>query len=107
MVVDYIGLAEEVQRAVVDPAPEGAGKGGGFVTDVSELVAEFRTAFARIEDLLADVDGVDLTLHGYESVRAINIFLEAAPGAAEVFAKDYRLLARLCPLINTDKRVAK
>ncbi|MEU1592734.1 HsdR family type I site-specific deoxyribonuclease [Streptomyces sp. NPDC005708] len=107
VVVDYIGLAEEVQRAVVDPTSKEAGKGGGFVTDLSELVAEFRTTFARIEDLLADVDGLDLTVHGYESVRAINVFLDANPGAAEVFSKDYRLLARLYPLINTDKRVAK
>ncbi|WKX13962.1 hypothetical protein [Streptomyces sp. NL15-2K] len=29
------------------------------------------------------------------------------PDAAEVFSKNYRLLARLYPLINTDKRVAK
>ncbi|MEU2066956.1 type I restriction endonuclease subunit R [Streptomyces anulatus] len=107
VVVDYIGLAEEVQRAVVDPASEAAGKGGGFVTDLTELIAEFRTTFARIEDLLADVDGLDLTIHGYESVRAINVFLDANPGAAEVFTKDYRLLARLYPLINSDKRVAK
>lgn len=107
VVVDYIGLAEEVQRAVVDPTSEGTGKGGGFVTNVSELVTEFRTTFARIEDLFADVDGLDLTVHGYESVRAINAFLDANPDAAEVFTKDYRLLARLYPLINTDKRVAK
>ncbi|MFG3293351.1 type I restriction endonuclease subunit R [Streptomyces sp. NPDC048179] len=107
VVVDYIGLAEEVQRAVVDPTAKGAGKGGGFVTDLTELVAEFRTTFARIEDLLADVDGLDLTVHGYESVRAINVFLDATPAAAEVFSKDYRLLARLYPLINTDKRVVK
>ncbi|GGP83716.1 DEAD/DEAH box helicase [Streptomyces calvus] len=108
VVVDYIGLAEEVQRAVVDPTTsKGAGKGGGFVNDVTELVAEFRTAFARIEDLLADVDGLDLTVHGYESVRAINVFLDAHPGAAEVFSRDYRLLARLYSLINTDKRIAK
>lgn len=107
VVVDYIGLAEEVQRAVVDPALPGAGKGGGFVTDLSELVAEFRTIFARIEDLFVDVDSLDLTVHGYESVRAINVFLDANPGAAEVFTKDYRLLARLYPLINTDKRIAK
>ncbi|WP_455356491.1 type I restriction endonuclease subunit R [Streptomyces sp. SYSU K217416] len=107
VVVDYIGLAEEVQRAVVDPTVKGASKGGGFVTDLTELIAEFRTTFARIEDLLADVDGLDLTVHGYESVRAINIFLDANPGVAEVFTKDYRLLARLYPLINTDKRVAK
>ncbi|MFB7668404.1 type I restriction endonuclease subunit R [Kitasatospora sp. NPDC056138] len=107
VVVDYIGLAEEVQRAVVDPTSKGVGKGGGFVTDLSALVAEFRTTFARVEDLLADVDGLDLTVHGYESVRAINIFLDADPDAAEVFTKDYRLLARLYPLINTDKRVAK
>ncbi|MEU8913124.1 HsdR family type I site-specific deoxyribonuclease [Streptomyces nigrescens] len=107
VVVDYIGLAEEVQRAVSDPTSKEAGKGGGFVSDVFELVAEFRTTFARIEDLVADVDGLDLTVHGYESVRAINAFLDANPGAAEAFTKDYRLLARLYPLINTDKRVAK
>ncbi|PSL51512.1 type I restriction enzyme R subunit [Saccharothrix carnea] len=107
VVVDYIGLAEEVQRAVADPTANETGKGGGFVTDLSELVAEFRTTFARIEDLLVDVDDLDLTVHGYESVRTINAFLDANPGAAEVFTRDYRLLARLYPLINTDKRVAK
>lgn len=107
VIVDYIGLAEEVQKAVVDPTAAEDSKGGGFVTDLSELVAEFRLAFARIEDLLADVDGVDLTVHGYQSVRAINVFLDAHPDAAEVFSKDYRLLARLYPFINTDKRVAK
>ncbi|GAA1935086.1 HsdR family type I site-specific deoxyribonuclease [Streptomyces sodiiphilus] len=107
VIVDYIGLAEEVQRAVVDPTTAGVGKGGGFVADVSELVAEFRTTFARIEDLLSDVDGLDLTVHGYASVRAINVFLDADPDAAKAFSRDYRLLARLYPLINTDKRVAK
>lgn len=107
VVVDYIGLAEEVQRAVQDPTAGDTGKGGGFVTDLTELVAEFRTTFARLEDLLADVDGLDLTVHGYESVRAINNFLDTHPGAAEVFSKDYRLLARLYPLITTDKRIAK
>ncbi|MGW3628664.1 type I restriction endonuclease subunit R [Streptomyces sp. NPDC005122] len=107
VVVDYIGLAEEVQRAVVDPTAARPSKGGGFVTDLSALVAEFRTAFARVEDLLADVDGVDLTVHGYQSVRAINVFLDANPDAAEVFSKDYRLLARLYPFINTDNRVTK
>ncbi|MEU8305929.1 HsdR family type I site-specific deoxyribonuclease [Actinomadura sp. NPDC048955] len=107
VVVDYIGLAEEVQRAVVDPTSPGAGKGGGFVTDLTDLVAEFRTTFARLEDLFGDVDDLDLTVHGYESVRAINGFLDANPDAAEVFAKDYRLLARLYPLISTDNRVAK
>ena len=70
VIVDYIGLAEEVQRAVTDPTAEGSGKGGGFVTDLSDLVAEFRVTFARVEDLLVDVDGLDLTVHGYESVRA-------------------------------------
>jgi type I restriction enzyme R subunit len=107
VVVDYIGLAEAVQRAVVDPAAAGAGKGGGFVTDLTDLVAEFRTTFARIEDLFTDVDDLDMTVHGYESVRAINTFLDSHPGTAEVFTKDYRLLARLYPLINTDKRIAK
>ncbi|MFF5080388.1 type I restriction endonuclease subunit R [Actinoplanes sp. NPDC000266] len=107
VVVDYIGLAEEVQRAVVDPTADDAGEGGGFVTDVTVLVAEFRSNFARIEDLLAGVDDLDLAVHGYESVRAINKFLDADQGAAEVFSRDYRLLARLYPLVSTDKRITK
>ncbi len=107
VVVDYIGLAEEVQRAVTDPTADTPSKGGGFVTDLTGLVAEFRTTFARIEDLLADVEDLDLSVHGYESVRAINSFLDTHSGAAEVFSKDYQLLARLYPLINTDKRISK
>lgn len=107
VVVDYIGLAEEVQRAVVDPTAMENGKGGGFVTDLFELVAEFRTAFDHIEDLLVNVEGLDLTVHGYESVRAINAFLDADSSAAAAFTKDYRLLARLYPLINTDVRITK
>ncbi|MFF5291916.1 type I restriction endonuclease subunit R [Paractinoplanes globisporus] len=110
VVVDYIGLAEEVQRAVVDPTAADTDdgiEGGGFVTDVTELVAEFRITFASIEDLLADVEDLDLTVHGYESVRAINTFLDANPGAPELFSRDYRLLARLYPLISTDQRITK
>jgi type I restriction enzyme R subunit len=106
VVVDYIGLAEEVQKAVADPTVH-TSNGGGFVTDVTDLVAEFRTTFARIEDLLANVDNLDLTVHGYASVRAINAFLDADPAAAEVFAKDYRLLARLFPLVDADNRITK
>jgi type I restriction enzyme R subunit len=107
VIVDYIGLAEEVQRAVTDPTAEDSSKGGGFVTDLADLIAEFRITFARIEDLLVDIDGLDLTINGYEAVRVINDFLDADPAAAGAFAKDYRLLARLYPLINTDMRVAK
>jgi type I restriction enzyme R subunit len=107
VVVDYIGLGEEVQRAVADPTAEETAMAGGFVTDLSDLVAEFRVTFADIEDLLADVDGLDLTVHGYESVRVISDFLDADPAAAEAFASNYRLLARLYPLINTDNRVVK
>ena len=111
VVVDYIGLAEEVQRAVTDPTAGGEGddgeKGGGFVTDLSDLVTEFRAAFARVEDLLAGVDDLDLTVHGYASVRAVSAFLDADPAAAEAFTRDYRLLARLYPHISTDPRVAK
>jgi type I restriction enzyme R subunit len=107
VVVDYIGLAEAVQKAVTDPTADQPGKGGGFVTDLSELVDEFRTVFARVEDLLVDVEGLDMNVHGYESVRAINAFLSSDPAAAQTFSKDYRLLARLFPLIGADKRVTK
>ena len=57
------------------------------LTLVGTLAAQFRTTFARIEDLLAGVEGLNLTVHGYESVRSINVFLDANPGAAEVFSK--------------------
>jgi type I restriction enzyme R subunit len=40
-------------------------------------------------------------------VRAINVFLDTNPGTGDAFANDYRLLARLYPLINTDKRITK
>jgi type I restriction enzyme, R subunit len=82
-------------------------KGGGFVTGLSDLVAEFRAAFARIEDLLAGVDDLDLTVHGYASVRAISAFLDSDPAAAEASARDYRMLARLYPHVSTDPRAAK
>jgi type I restriction enzyme R subunit len=107
VVVDYIGLAGEVQRAVADPTAADGDHGGGFVTDMSELVDEFRTTFAHIEDLLADIDDLDITVHGYESVRTINSFLDTDPVAAEVFTRSYRLLARLYPFISIDKRIAK
>ncbi|TQS41823.1 type I restriction endonuclease subunit R [Cryptosporangium phraense] len=107
VIVDFIGLAEEVQRAVVDPTAASGSKGGGFVTDLTDLIAEFRATFARVEDLLVDVEDLDLTVHGYASVRAINAFLDADPEVAVAFSRDYRLLARLYPLISTDKRVAK
>jgi type I restriction enzyme, R subunit len=105
--VDFIGLAEEVQKAVVDPTAGEGSKGDGFVTDVSDLVAEFRTVFARLEDLLANIDDLDLSDHSYGSVRTINLFLDAHPEAVKAFAKDYRLLARIYPYINTDKRISK
>jgi type I restriction enzyme R subunit len=107
VIVDFIGLAEEVQRAVTDPTAGESERGGGFVIDLSDLVAEFRVTFARIEDLLADVEGLDLAVHRYESVRVINDFLDASPDAAEAFSQDYRLLARLYPLISTDHRIIK
>src|SRR6185312_13258288 len=43
----------------------------------------------------------------YVSVRAINAFVDAAGAAAASFIKDYRLLARLLPLISTDQRIDK
>jgi type I restriction enzyme R subunit len=67
VVVDYIGLAEEVQKAVQDPTPGAKdGKGGGFVTDISLLVSEFRDSFTGVEDLLASVDDLDLDVLGQD-----------------------------------------
>jgi type I restriction enzyme R subunit len=108
VVVDYIGLAEEVQKAVQDPTPGAKdGKGGGFVTDISLLVSEFRDSFTGVEDLLASVDDLDLDRNDYASVRSISDFLDRSQDAAEAFKDDYRLMARLYPYISNDRRVAR
>jgi type I restriction enzyme R subunit len=108
VVVDYIGLAEEVQKAVQDPTPGAKdGKGGGFVTDISLLVSEFRDSFTGVEDLLASVDDLDLDRNDYASVRSISDFLDRNQDAAEAFKDDYRLMARLYPYISNDRRVAR
>lgn len=106
IIVDYIGLASEVQKAIVDPEPQHDGDGEtSFVTDLTELVAEFRTVFTRIEDVLSAVDGLDINANSYDSVRSISAFLDADETAAAVYKSDYRLLARLFPYVSTDKRV--
>ncbi|MFD7022499.1 type I restriction endonuclease subunit R [Promicromonospora sukumoe] len=107
VVVDYIGLAEEVQKAIQDPTLGAQGRDGSFVTDLAEMVDEFRTTFTRIEDLLADVDGLDINRNDYGSVREINTFLDASDVAATAFKKDYRLLARTYPYIATDTRLTR
>ncbi|MZG04209.1 HsdR family type I site-specific deoxyribonuclease [Streptomyces sp. SID5614] len=108
VVVDYIGLAEEVQKAVQDPTPDnGDGKGGGFVTDMTLLVREFRAVAGDVEDLLAGVQGLDLDSHDYAAVRLVSEFLDQNSDAADTFRGSYRLLARLYPYISTDPRVKK
>lgn len=108
VVVDYIGLAEEVQKAVQDPTPGAQnGKGGGFVTDISILVSEFRTTCHQVEDLLAGVDGLDLGNNDYGSVRSISDFLDQYEDAAGTFKDGYRLLARLYPYISNDTRITR
>jgi type I restriction enzyme R subunit len=105
VIVDYIGLAEEVQKAVQDPT---AGEGGprrSFVDDQGDLVTWFRSAFARLEDLLAEVDGLDIGRNEYDSVRAISDFLDRDERATDAFKTDYLLLSRLFPYVSTDKRV--
>ncbi|WP_454852444.1 type I restriction endonuclease subunit R [Promicromonospora soli] len=107
IVVDYIGLAGEVQKAVQDPTAAKPGETGSFVTDLTELVAEFRTVFTRIEDLLAGVDGLDINRNTYDSVRTISNFLDLDDAAATVFKSNYRLLARLYPYVTGDTRITK
>lgn len=105
-VVDYIGLANEVQTAVKDPTSKGQSPAArSFIDDVDDLLAEFRQAFARIEDLLADADGLDINSNSYDSVRTISTFLDADDAAATTFKHNYLMLSRLFPYISTDKRV--
>lgn len=105
-VVDYIGLANEVQTAVKDPTSKGQSPAGrSFIDDVDDLLAEFRQAFARIEDLLAGADNLDINSNSYDSVRTISTFLDADDAAAATFKHDYLMLSRLFPYISTDKRV--
>jgi type I restriction enzyme R subunit len=104
-VVDYIGLAEEVQKAVADPSAAKAG--GGFVLDVTEMVDEFRAAVARLEDLFADADDVVDFRNDYATVRAISTHLDENPDLEASFKRDYRLLAKVYPYVHEDKRLRK
>ncbi|BDO43150.1 HsdR family type I site-specific deoxyribonuclease [Cellulomonas sp. NTE-D12] len=110
-VVDYIGLAEQVQGAVIDPAFDGTGPKKSFITGMSELVIGFRTTIDRIEDVLVeggvDIHGDDGALARFAALSAINTFLDEHPDAAEEFKKDYRLLAKLYPYVSKDARVAR
>lgn len=106
-IVDYIGLAEEVQKAIVDPTADGSRAGTSFVTNTTEIISEFRATFTRIEDLLADVEGLDVNRNEYESVRVINAYLDTDEAAAATFKADYRLLARLYPLVANDTRLRR
>jgi len=104
-VVDYVGLAAEVQKAVADPA---AARGdGGFVLDLTEMVEEFRTAVARLEDMFADADDVSDFRNDYATVRAISTHLDENADLAAPFKRDYRLLARVYPYVHEDKRLRK
>lgn len=106
VVIDYVGLGHEVQEAIFDPsAKPGDGSPGSFVQNVSELVAEFRTTVARIEDVLAGVPGLDLNRNEYESLRFICAFLDERPEETKAFNKDCRLLTKLYPYIADDPRL--
>ena len=101
VVVDYIGLAEEVQKAVMDPT---GGSDKPFVVDMTELVKEFRDTFTRIEDRLAPVN---INVNDYSTVRAVSDALAADTDITDAFKKDYRLLAKVYPYVEGDPRVKK
>lgn len=101
VVVDFIGLAQEVQKAVMDPSgtPDQP-----FVVDMTELVKEFRDTFTRIEDRLAPIN---VNVNDYATVRAVSDALDGDEPGTEAFKKDYRLLAKVYPYIDGDPRVTR
>lgn len=106
VVVDYIGLAEEVQKAVADPTST-TKPGGGFVLDVKEMIDEFRATIGRLEDMFVGVDDLTDFRNDYATVRAISTFLDENPDSAVPFKRDYRLLAGIYPYVHEDKRMRR
>lgn len=106
IVVDYVGLAKEVQKAVQDPTAHSTGDDQDFVQDVEALVKEFRQTHAEIEDLIAHLD-VDSDEKTYGSIRTISDFLDGEQEATKVFKRDYLLLSRLLPYVSADKRIRR
>lgn len=105
VVIDYVGLGDEVQGVIFDPSVKpGQGSAVTFVQDKTELVAEFRATIGRVDDLLAGVPGLDLNRNDFESLRLVSAFLDGHSDAAEVFMADCRLLTKLYPYVADDSR---
>ena len=93
LVVDYVGLGEEIAKAL---APADPSKGGKRPVDTDSLAEEFE---ARIAAVLSRFDGIDRTAGDFETLSAARERL--APGEArEEFAKEFTALEGLWEFLH-------
>ncbi len=82
LVVDYVGVGEEIARALQAASPEG---GKRPLVGVEELVAELQTAVA---DALVPFEGIDRADAGFAALLEAQGRIED-PEARDVFAEDF------------------
>ncbi len=77
LIVDYIGVLRNLERALAIYATGSNGEDNGPIADKSELIAELREAIARISDFCRNL-GIDLSrIQEVENLQKIQLIDEA------------------------------
>lgn len=94
LVVDYIGLGNQIAQALKAADPD---RGGKRPVEVDELVAEFDATIART--LSPRFDGIDRTDHSFVALQDAMERLRE-PGARDEFAKDFTAIQTLWEFLH-------
>jgi type I restriction enzyme R subunit len=99
LVVDYIGLGNQIAQALKAADPE---TGGKRPVEVDELVAEFEATLART---LARFNGIDRTDHSFVALQAA---MERLPGAdaRDAYARDFTAVQTLWEFLDPHEALA-
>jgi len=94
LVVDYIGLGNQIAQALKAADPD---RGGKRPVDVDDLVTEFEVAFARA--FSPRFDGIDRADHSFAALQAA---MERLPdiAARDAFARDFTAVQTLWEFLD-------
>jgi type I restriction enzyme R subunit len=94
LVVDYIGLGNQIAQALKAADPD---RGGKRPVDVDDLVAEFEATITRT--LTPRFDGIDRTDHSFVALQDAMERLRD-PDARDEYAKDFTAIQTLWEFLN-------
>lgn len=100
LVVDYVGLARAIGKALVDPSPEAP---KSQVVDVSQLAGTFVT---KIEELLEVFDGIDLNDDSFAAMSAAHTRI-AGKDARDDFINRFIGIQTIWEFLDPHKTLAK